>query len=525
MSALTDRWLVLLGTGSCTATSPSTPADPGKGSLVVTVPIPDPLRDPPRLVLDRYGVELWHGNCLDVLRAIPDESVHAIITDPPYGLNALPAGAVADTITRWIGGEREHTPAGRGMMAAAWDAFVPPPAVWDECYRILKPGGHLLVFCAGRTQDLMGLSIRLAGFDIRDMIGWIQAGRFPKNLDVAREIDRLAGAERAREPGAASGGYASVNRRNATVHGYRPGVYDNDGAGNTRYSGVPVTDEAAAWDGWGTALKAALEPVTVARKPLGRGLTVAGNVLEHGTGAINVDATRIGFASEGDAERTARKNAHGQFGSAPGGNRVYGDYTGSAKVDYDTSKGRWPTNVVFAHAPECGESPDVGCVEGCQVAELDGQSGWLTSSRKGAPRSGASGGTGFATTATGAEYDDEGGASRFFPVFRYEPRATDRERPRVGGVEHSTVKPLALMRWLVRLVAPSEGLVSGSVVVDPFAGSGTTAEACLLEGVRCVVVEQDARYVPLIEQRVFRQREPGSVRVDEGAGESPDTLF
>lgn len=142
-------------------------------------------------------VTLYHGDCLDHLRDMPDNSVDAIVTDPPYGLSNTTPDKVADTIVRWASGDREHVPDGRGFMGRPWDAFVPPPAVWDECLRVLKPGGHMLVFAGTRTQDLMGLSIRLAGFELRDSLAWIYGSGFPKSMDVSKAIDKAAGAERA----------------------------------------------------------------------------------------------------------------------------------------------------------------------------------------------------------------------------------------------------------------------------------------------------------------------------------------
>ena len=181
---------------------------------------------------------IHHGGALDVLRAMPDESVHSIVTDPPYGLSNTDPRHVAETIARWGSGDREYVPSGRGFMGKEWDAFVPPVAVWDECLRVLKPGGHLLAFAGSRTADLMGLAIRLAGFEMRDSLAWIYGSGFPKSHDVGKST----GAEQ--------------------------------------------------WEGWGTALKPAHEPIIMARKPLAE-KTVARNVLAHGTGAINVDACRV----------------------------------------------------------------------------------------------------------------------------------------------------------------------------------------------------------------------------------------
>lgn len=224
---------------------------------------------------------------------------------------------------------------------------------------------------------------------------------------------------------------------------------------------------------------------------------MAANVLAHGTGALNIDGCRIEHASEADRAESVGKNRHADFGSKPGGNTVYGDFTMVPVRNYDGSKGRWPANVVLDES---------------QAAALDEQSG-VSRSRVGKPR-GADSGDGWGMTATGAEYDDEGGASRFF----YVAKADASERVRVNGVAHPTVKPLDLMRWLVRLVTPP-----GGVVFEPFAGSGTTVEACILEGFRCVAVEREADYLPLIQQRINRRRNP--VAYLQAAGETDGTLF
>lgn len=343
---------------------------------------------------------LLAGDCLDRLRALPDASVHAVITDPPYGLANTTPTQVAETVGRWVAGDREHVPTGRGFMGKPWDAFVPPPAVWDECRRVLTPGGHLLAFAGSRTVDLMGLSIRLAGLDVRDGLVWLYGSGFPKSLDVARALER--------------GGH-----------------------------------DAQTWRGWGTALKPSQEPMVLARRPMDG--TVAASVVEHGTGALNVDATRSGGET-----------------------------------------GRWPANALL---------------DGHAANEVDRQGGWTASAAQDMElptRPGFSGTTfGDVTAPTASSvrgHDDAGGASRFFPVFRYEAKAPTAERPVVDGVAHPTVKPLALMRWLVRLLTPP-----GGVVLDPFMGSGTTVEAALAEGFRVVGVEREPTYMPLVRARVERQ--------------------
>ena len=142
------------------------------------------------------GWKVFAGSCLDRLRELPDESVDAVVTDPPYGLSNTDPAHVSQALVRWVSGERDFIPEGKGFMGKAWDAFVPPPAVWDECLRVLKPGGHVLAFAGSRTFDLMALSIRLAGFEIRDSVAWLYGSGFPKSLDVSKAIDKAAGVER-----------------------------------------------------------------------------------------------------------------------------------------------------------------------------------------------------------------------------------------------------------------------------------------------------------------------------------------
>lgn len=216
-----------------------------------------------------------HGTALDHLRSMPDESVDSVVCDPPYGLSSTGPRHVTEAITRWVSGDREFIPSGTGFMGRSWDSFVPPPALWDECLRVLKPGGHLAAFAGSRTMDLMALSIRLSGFDIRDSLAWIYGSGMPHGQDVGKAIAKQSGEEAA-EP----------------------------------------------WRDWNTALKPAFEPIVLARKPLSAP-TVAGNVLEHEVGALNIGATRIAHRSAADLAESTEKNRHSDFGTAPGGNAVY----------------------------------------------------------------------------------------------------------------------------------------------------------------------------------------------------------
>lgn len=417
-----------------------------------------------------------HGDCLNELRTIPDNSIDAVVTDPPYGLSNTSPAQVADTITRWVQGEREYLPSGRGFMGAEWDAFVPPVAVWDECLRVLKPGGHLLAFAGSRTHDLMTLGIRLAGFDIRDSVAWLYGSGFPKSLDVSKAIEShtLNGKSNSRtlrktEQDGDGEAYTLTGKNNGIMGEAR--TYD-------RKTFAPTTDAARQWEGWGTALKPAFEPVTLARKPLTG--TVAANVLEHGTGALNIDGCRVYATDDDRALMEARSHPNGTTaGSNGGGIAMQFDKPHGFKSH---PAGRWPANVVLDES---------------QAAELDRQSGNVktgaTKPHQRDPDSAPMFKVG--KWMTHSQPASEGGASRFF----YVAKAPKSERPVVDGTAHPTVKPLALMRWLVRMVTPPNG-----TVLDPFAGSGTTLEAAMLEGFNAVGIEREADYLPLIKQRLER---------------------
>ena len=428
-------------------------------------------------------VTLHHGDCLDVLRTLPDASVDAVVTDPPYGLANTDPQHVADTITRWVNGDRDYIPSGAGFMGAAWDAFVPPVAVWDECLRVLKPGGHVLAFAGTRTVDLMTLGLRLAGFEIRDSIAWLYGSGFPKSLDVSKAIDKAAGAERTEVIGPRrwagrmpNGGALGQMNDDAWV-----AKTDAEIGGET----APATPDAERWQGWGTALKPAFEPVVVARKPLSG--TVAQTVLAHGTGALNIDGCRVG-RTEGDRTEYGR-DRHLPHANTTASLGKFAEVTPYSPHD----AGRWPANVALDEE---------------MAAELDRQSGESASranrvSDERVQVESSSYGIGQGRRDPSNSHTDTGGASRFFPTFRYEAKAPTRERPKVNGVAHPTVKPLDLCRWLVRLVTPP-----GGTVLEPFAGSGTTVEACVIEGFRCIAIEKTEEYLPLTVARINRQRNP-----------------
>ena len=417
-------------------------------------------------------MKLYHGDCLEELKKIPDNSVDSIVTDPPYGLSNTKPQQVADVLKAWVTGDTVSVPAKKGgFMGKDWDSFVPPPAVWEECMRVLKPGGHMAVFAGTRTQDLMGLSIRLAGFEIRDTLGWVYGSGFPKSMNISKAIDRAAGKLAPESTGFTVAGYShnpDKIQHTAPSQGYVPPE--------------PVTDGAKQWDGWGTALKPAIEPIVLARKPLEG--TAANNVLTYGTGGLNIDASRVGTTGGGN--------------SCKGGDDCHcfdkNEIFGATKhpVQSDEPKGRFPANILLDE--DAAEAMD----------EQSGSVNGVIGMKK------VSGGHNFNIgehtpqkfTKTSEQIKDSGGASRFFTVFKYQKKAPKKERPvieREDGtkIQHPTVKPVALMEWLVTLVTPANG-----VVLDPFAGSGTTLQAAINEGFDPIGVEQDVDYIQLINKRL-----------------------
>jgi len=409
---------------------------------------------------------VMNENCLDALKGIPDNSVDSIVTDPPYGLNSN--DNVAETITRWIQGERDFIPDGRGFMGKSWDAFVPPPAVWDECLRVLKPGGHLLAFFGSRTQDVGALSIRLAGFEIRDGIAWLYGSGFPKSHNISKAIDRAAGAQR-----------EVIGSRPLTGNGktLKSGFHqpDGTGAGETVKQDVyeftaPSTHEAKKWDGWGTALKPSFEPIVMARKPLIG--TVVENVLEYGTGGINIDGSRIGT-------ETVTINTFDN-GAKPWGDAVGEPFTSRESV------GRWPANAIL------DESMAEVLDEQSGITRSSSNKGLLPDIRSG--KYGSEYGLREDLEGTMRGFSDSGGASCFFYVSKANKK--DRNEGDTNN-NHPTVKPTDLMRYLVKLVTPPNG-----VVLDPFTGSGSTGKAAILEGFNFIGIELTPEYIPIIEARL-----------------------
>jgi DNA modification methylase len=408
-------------------------------------------------------MKLLLGDCLEVLRGMPDNSVDAIVTDPPYGLGKEPDAL--KMLTDWIE-TGHHEVKGRGFMGKEWDAFVPQPRVWHECLRVLKPGGHLLAFAGTRTQDLMTLGLRLAGFEIRDMVAWVYGSGFPKSLDVSKAIDKMAGAER--EVIGFDEKKASQQTRAVGTAAY------GDYAGNAGDITAPATDAAKQWDGWGTALKPALEPITLARKPLEG--TVASNVLKWHTGALNIDGCRVAHQSEADrASATPQGKVTAKSGALAGGTQHDGE---RAEFDRpDTSKGRWPANLIHDGSEEVLAGFP-------QSSGTGGSTGGAKDTRE------IVGEYGF-NAAPIVRRNDAGSNARFF--YCAKTSKTDRG----ADNNHPTVKPTDLMRYLCRLVTPP-----GGVILDPYMGSGSTGKAAAIEGFDFIGIERDPDYFKIAEARI-----------------------
>jgi DNA modification methylase len=414
-------------------------------------------------------MKLLLGDCLDKLKELDDNSVDSIVTDPPYGLS---------------------------FMGKKWDYDVPSQTIWEECMRVLKPGGHLLSFAGSRTYHRMAVRIEDAGFEIRDQIMWIYGSGFPKSHNIGKALDKNNGnnnlvsevadkLKEARESRGISKGEADKLFCNGTTNyswleGRKGGVrlpedalfqkivdewpelepyqqkvksanrevigqYEGDsgGLGGERLGSkggditIPSTDVAKDWEGWGTALKPAHEPIVMARKPIVG--TVANNVLEWGTGGINIEETRIPYKSKDDME--IRSNLERDVNKLGDGN------FGGGKYSQPVESGRFPANIIFDE--EAGKILDEQTI------------------------------------------NDKKGASRFF----YCPKTSKSDR-NVDNI-HPTVKPTDLMAYLVRLVTPK-----GGVVLDPFMGSGSTGKAAVREGMQFVGIERESEYFDIAKARI-----------------------
>lgn len=428
---------------------------------------------------------ILNNDCMEELKNFPDNIIDSVVTDPPYGLSDLSPEKITTTMMEWASGNHSFIPKGRGFMNKDWDSFVPPPAVWKEVLRVLKPGGHILCFAGSRTVDLMTISLRIAGFEIRDTLMWMYGSGFPKSMNVGKAIDKHTG-DAPESPN--KGKWRPGPQGSAPTH--------QEGWGTTEvFDWDLVNEEAQKWAGWGTALKPAVEPIILARKPLDG--NVANNVLKWGVGGINVDGCRVG------SELLPEKKSG--VSSLMGGlkNKI-SDINGITPE----RSGRWPANVIL--------DEDAAVM-------LDKQTGQL--SMRFSESSGSEGFFGGGKAFKSYDDGDNMGASRFF----YVAKTSKKEREagldgmevrqtgamqgnitggRLGGDgseikpihranHHPTVKPVKLMTYLCRLITPP-----GGTVLDPFTGSGSTGIAAVLEGFTFIGIEQNAEYAEIARKRI-----------------------
>jgi DNA modification methylase len=389
-------------------------------------------------------INLMLGDCLDEMKKLDDNSVDSIVTDPPYGLS---------------------------FMGKAWDKTVPSKEVWEEALRVLKPGGHLLAFAGTRTQHRMAVNIEDAGFEIRDMIAWVYGSGFPKSLNVSKAIDGkiLTGRSDSKSIKDVNTNLrdGETTTRNSTTNGHS-GWVGSEPRGEAIKRDTPKTDEAKQWEGWGTALKPALEPITVARKPLSE-KTVAANVLEHGTGGINVDASRVPLNGDYKSKANGRPSQTG-----------LDDNYDSETANQPDTVGRFPANFIHDGSEEV-----VSCFPNTKAG---GSVSGKEKSRTGDANTNC---YGEYNRVAWDSYSDDGSAARFF----YCAKVSKKERGENN--DHPTVKPQELMKYLIRMVTPE-----GGTVLDPFMGSGSTGMAAKELDVDFIGIEQSDAYIEIAKNRI-----------------------
>lgn len=393
---------------------------------------------------------IMRGDCLEVLHSLEESSVDSLITDPPAGISFM--GKVWDDDkggrTQWISWLTE---------------------VMTECNRVLKPGGHALVWAIPRTSHWTMTAVENAGFEIRDVVTHLFGSGFPKSLDVSKAIDKVAGAEREavgtyKRPDGTKRNYDEWSGKKETD------LFDT----SSKITTIASTPEAKQWQGFGTALKPAAEFWVLARKPLSE-KTVAANVLKWGTGALNIDASRIGsdiISTHGGGDKYAGIKGSGNDGVG----------------EYKTHTGRFPANLVFSHTETC---TDEQCDLECAVKLLDEQGGERPSGYRANPSTQS--GSKFQSNKGVGErgFKDSGGASRFF----YVAKASKFDKGENNT--HPTVKASKLMSYLIKLITPP-----GGIVLDPFMGSGSTGIAAKREGFKFIGIEKEKEYFEIAKNRI-----------------------
>lgn len=370
---------------------------------------------------------IYTEDCIDTLKRMPDDLVDCIVTDPPYEL---------------------------GFMGKSWDktGVAYNVLMWRECLRVLKPGGHLLAFGGTRTYHRMTCAIEDAGFEIRDMIEWVYGSGFPKSLNIGKAVDKLQGNKRdvVDIPG---------KQKSALCWG--------ENYGNRKE--VDFTKGTSEWEGWGTALKPAHEPICMARKPLSE-KTVAENVLKWGTGGINVDESRVECNEDRPLREHTKRNGN-----------IYGSGLEGSKSVGTTTQGRFPANLIHDNSEE--------------VRECLPESKSSNAVRKNKVKTGLNGIYNEYEARDSFGFSDSGNASRFFKSIIYTAKASKRDRGE--GNNHATVKPIALMEYLINMISKP-----GQIVYDPFLGSGTTAIAAVKNNRKFIGSELNPKYVEIAERRI-----------------------
>lgn len=415
------------------------------------------------------NVNITHSECSKRLDDLEAGSFDSCITDPPYEL---------------------------GFMDKEWDrsGIAFDPKFWEKVKRVLKPGAHIAVFGGSRTYHRIAVGIEDAGFEIRDTIDWIYGEGFAKSHDISKAIDEHFGKKDERKKVGIKDG---ARRKDGSVVGREsyedwkdnPSTWQE--RGRDPYERAPATDEAEEWEGWDTQLKPAKEPIIIARKPFDG--TVAENVLENGTGALNIDGCRL--PTDEDTSRTVKKA--GQEYSLDGGESNNFSYSEEEKQTGGHDGGRWPANVIFdpvmAQALNGQSGTDLTAGGDVEKKERDDHNVYGT----------------YWGTAEHRSYEDVGGAARYFKTIDYHPednigffycpkaKKGEKNRGVDGGNDHVTVKPVELVSYLVRLLTPE-----GGNTLDPFAGSGTTGMSAFLEGMSAELIEKDESYCEIARQRV-----------------------
>lgn len=403
-----------------------------------------------------------NGDNIELLKKYPDNYFDAVVTDPPYGLGKEPNAE--ELMKDWIE-KGYHEISGKGFMGKEWDAFVPQPIFWQEVFRVLKPGGHVLAFYGTRTYDWGVMAMRFAGFEVRDCIQWLYGSGFPKSHNISKALDKMQGAEM-------------------------------------------ETKGQSEWEGWGTALKPANEPIVLARKPLEKGLSIAENILKWGVGGINIDASRVetSFADNYDLNKRGISKGSGIETNI--------NFTGR---DLDlkhgvNNVGRFPANIILDEVAAEILDEQSGVLKSGEVNK-----NYIQKNRFDISKDGKGGNLNLNNS-----YSDKGGASRFFYVAKasksernkgledFEEKIIEgrdegqdergvafKARPTPMANIHPTVKPIKLMQYLVKMITPPNG-----VVLDPFCGSGTTGVACKIDGFNFVGLEQDIEYAKIANARI-----------------------